>query len=262
MWLNNGGTINSNNNWLSNWESQISDFKKFFSETENSELAKQEYKALMKAMDKFIKDNFLKKEFYADLPDWTNPEIDDICNHSASDIENRIKEGKWILFMNACISQTLYFINKLKKTFPHLSDNIDLCIEILKLTQMGMNSAHTFIQIKIPDQEPLIIDFAHDNDVFVYQWKYTNRSKLATKTETIHTVPANSFTEDDTIFDIAIKWNILKQEDFDSSSHKLSNDFFSHMMNSRKWQLKNHNSKKKFENWQKNNKEVRIIKIA
>ncbi|MBR7036531.1 hypothetical protein IKI14_01300 [bacterium] len=70
--------------------------------------------------------------------------------------------------MNPCISQTLYFINRLKKEFPHLSGNTDLCVEILKLSKFNIHSVHTFIQIRVPNHEPIIIDFAHDNDVYIY----------------------------------------------------------------------------------------------
>jgi hypothetical protein len=40
-------------------------------------------------------------------------------------------------------------------------------------------------------------------------------------------VPVNSFNENDTIFDIAIKGHMLNEGDFDSSSQELHNDFFS-----------------------------------
>ena len=71
--------------------------------------------------------------------------------------------------MNPCISQTLYLVDKLKKLFPNLSEKMDLCVEFLKLTRLNINSVHTFIQIKSPNHEPIIIDFAHDNDVYIYQ---------------------------------------------------------------------------------------------
>ena len=69
--------------------------------------------------------------------------------------------------MNPCITQTLYFVNKLKKEFSHLSEKMELCVEILKLTKLNINSVHTFIQIRMPNNEPIIIDFAHDNDVYI-----------------------------------------------------------------------------------------------
>ena len=56
-------------------------------------LIEKEYEALPKMIENLIKENFLKKEFYENLPDWSNPEIDNVCNHSALDIENRVKEG-------------------------------------------------------------------------------------------------------------------------------------------------------------------------
>ena len=259
MWLNKRNTLTTGTSWHSEKEPQSkTDLKQNFSDNSDSELIEKEYEALPKMIESLIRENFLKKEFYENLPDWTNPEIDNICNHSASDIENRIKEGKWILFMNSCISQTLYFVDKLKKAFPHLAENTDLCIEVLRLVQPNLNSAHIFIQINISNHEPIIIDFAHDNDVFIYQGKYTNRSRLKTQTEKMLFVPVNSFDENDTIFDIAMKNNIFKEWDFDQSSHTLNNSFFSQMMSSRKDQLKKHNSREKFESWEKSNKEIRI----
>ena len=71
--------------------------------------------------------------------------------------------------MNPCISQTLYLINKLKKQLPHLSEKMDLCVEILKLSKLNINSVHAFIHINVPNHEPIIIDYAQDNDVYIYQ---------------------------------------------------------------------------------------------
>lgn len=236
-------------NWKSNKEHQLkSDLTDIFSENKNSESIEKEYETLPKIIENIIRKNFLKKEFYEDLPDWTNPEIDNICSHSASDIENRVKEGKWILFMNPCISQTLYLINKLKKNFSHLSEHIDLCIETLKLTKLNIHSIHTFIKIKMPHSEPIIIDYAHDNDVYIYQWKYTNRGSLAIITEDLRSIPVNSFTENDNIFDIATKSNILRECD-------------SEIFNSRKEQLKSHNTRSRFKHWQGKNKEIRIFNL-
>jgi len=236
-----------------------SDLKEIFSGSAESELLEKEYKTLVKDIDSIITHNFLKKEYYANLADGSNPEIDNICNHSASDIENRIAKGKGILFMNSCISQTLYLVNKLKKHFPHLSDKMNLCVEILKLSKLNINSVHTFIHINVPNHEPIIIDYAHDNDVYIYQWTYTNKSSHAITTENTISVPANSFSENDTIFDIAVKWHMLNEWDFDSSSQELHHDFFAWILNSRKEQLKSHNTKSRFEHWQEKNKEVRIF---
>lgn len=236
-----------------------SDFEEVLSESEKSELIEKEYEALTKNIESVITHNFLKKEYYANLPDGTNPEIDNICNHSASDIENRVNEGKWVLYMNSCISQTLYLIKKLKKEFPHLSEKMDLCVEILKLSKLNINSVHAYIHINIPNHEPIIIDYAHDNDVYIYQWIYTNKSSQAIKTESTHIIPVNSFSENDTIFDIAVKWHVLSEWDFDPSSQELHNDFFSWILNSRKEQLKSHNTQARFEHWQEKNKGVKIF---
>ena len=235
------------------------DLKDIFSERENFELIEKEYQSLLDSIEPIILSTFLKKEYYGNLPDWSNPEIDNICNHSASDIENRVREGKGILFMNPCISQTLYLVNRLKKLFPHLSEKMDLCVEILKLQKLNIHSVHTFIYINIPNHEQIIIDYAHDNDIYIYQGPYTNKSSQAIKTESTHTIPVNSFDENDTIFDIAVKWHMLNEWDFDPSSQELHNDFFSWILNSRIEQLKIHNTRSRFEHWQEKNKEVRIF---
>lgn len=249
MKLNENGIVNADINWQSVEKSQSkSDLADVFFENEKSESIEKEYEALPKIIENLIRKNFLKKEFYEDLPDWTNPEIDNICSHSASDIENRVKEGKWILFMNPCISQTLYLVNRLKKIFSHLSEHMDLCIETLSLSKLNIRSVHTFIKINIPHREPIIIDYAHDNDVYIYQWAYTNRASLAIKTEDLRCVPVNSFNENDNIFDIATKWNILKEWD-------------SEILNSRKEQLRSHNTRSRFEHWHEKNKEIRIFNL-
>ena len=229
-----------------------SDLADNFSEHNNSELIEKEYEALPKMIENLIKKYSLKKEFYENSPDWSNLEIDNICNHSAADIENRVNEEKWILYMNPCITQTLYFINKLKEEFPHLSKNMDLCIETLMLAKLNIRSVHTFIQINTPKNEPIIIDYAHDNDVYIYQWEYRNKSSQAIKTETkdnipnIRRIPVNSFGENDTIFDIAKRGNVIEEWDLEILNYRIK-------------QLKTHNNKNRFEHWQAKNKEIRIF---
>lgn len=259
--------LNNTNNLETNGaNNQISDNK--FSKSEdillslkNPKIIEKELEKLLNSIESLIRNNFLKKEYYENLQDWSNPEIDNICNHSALDIENRVKEGKWILYMNPCISQTLYLVNKLKKQFPHLSKKMNLCVEILKLSKLNINSVHAFISINVPNHEPIIIDYAQDNDVYIYQWLYTNKSSHAIKTESTHIIPVNSFSENDTIFDIAVKWHVLSEWDFDPSSQELHNDFFSWILNSRKEQLKTHNTQARFDHWQEKNKDVRIFNL-
>lgn len=236
-----------------------SELDNILSENKNSELIKKEYEVLLKNIETIIAHNFLKKEYYENLPDWTNPEIDNICNHSATDIENRIKAWKWVLYMNPCISQTLYLVNKLKKEFPHLSEKMELCIEVLKLSKLNIRSVHTFIQINLPNKEPIIIDYARDNDVYIYYWPYNNKSSHAIETESLHTIPANSFGENDNIFDMAVKSNILEEWEFDEKNQQLHNDFFSEILNSRKEHLISDNSKSRFERRKKTHGKVRIF---
>lgn len=260
MNLNKGENHNFNTISSSTQKSENkSDLDNILSESENSELIEKEYKALIKNVESIVSHNFLKKEYYENLPNWTNPEIDNICNHSAADIENRIKAWKWILYMNPCISQTLYLINKLKKEFPHLSENMELCLEILKLSKLNIRSVHTFIQINMPNREPLIIDYAHDNDVYIYEWHYTNKASFAIETEKTSSIPVNLFNENDNIFNIAVKSDILGEWEFDEKSQQLHNDFFSKILDSRKHQLVSYNTKSKFDHWEKNHGEIRIF---
>ncbi len=69
-----------------------SDLENVLSENEKSGLIEKEYEALTKNIESIISHNFLRKEYYANLPNGTNPEIDNICNHSALGLESRIKE--------------------------------------------------------------------------------------------------------------------------------------------------------------------------
>lgn len=261
MSLDKDNTLNNAPQPFNDDSANKSDLKNVFSEHENEEMIEEEYEALLKNIESIVISSFLRKEFYENLPDWSNPEIDNICNHSASDVEKRVKNWKWILFMNPCITQTLYFVNKLKKEFPHLSEKMELSVEILRLTKLNINSVHTFIQIRMPNSEPIIIDFAHDNDVYIYQWPYTNKSSHAIKTESTHSIPVNSFNENDTIFDIALKGHMLSEWEFDPNSQELHNNFFSWILNSRKEQLKAHNTKARFDKWRKKNKEVRVFNL-
>ena len=259
MESNNNLESDKTNNQISTNKDSTSE--KILSNFKNSKAVEREFETLLNNIETFIENNFLKKEYYENLPDWSNPEIDNICNHSALDVENRANEWKWIFYMNPCITQTLYFVDKLKKEFPHLSNHMDLCIETLRLSKLNIHSVHSFIQIRMPNHKPIIIDFAHDNDVYVYQWPYTNRCSYAIKTESTLSVPVNSFNEKDTIFDVAIKWHMLNEWDFDSSSQELRNDFFSWILDSRKEQLKSHNTKAKFERWLEKNDGIRIFNL-
>jgi hypothetical protein len=46
-----------------------SDLKNVFCEHEDSEIIEKEYEALLKNIETIVKNNFLKKEFYENLPD-------------------------------------------------------------------------------------------------------------------------------------------------------------------------------------------------
>ena len=147
---------------------------------------------------------FLKKEYYPNADDWSNEEISNIVAHSPSDIEKRKKEWKWVFYMNSCISQTLYTINKLKEIFPSPTRYINLWIEFLQFVDSGDVSAHAFIEIKIPSFSPIIIDYAHNNDVYIYKWEYKN-STPSIKSLNIVSIPSDHFNENDDIIQIAEK---------------------------------------------------------
>lgn len=211
-------------------------------------LIEKEYDSLTKNISSIIREWFLKKEYYPNPPHWQNLEIANICNHSASDIEERIKNGRWIFYMNPCLSQTLYSINKLKKTFPNLSKNANLCIEMLRLPELNIHNIHAYISITITDIKPIIIDYASNNNVFVYQWNYSNRSSQKIETESTFTIPAYSFGENDNIFDIAKRVGIIKEWDVR----------FNEMVDNLVKQLSKDNSESNYQNWEKNNQWVII----
>lgn len=214
-------------------------------------LIKNECNSLIKNINTIIKGWFLKKEYYPNPPRWQNLEIANICNHSARDIDERIKNGRWIFYMNPCLSQTLYSINKLKTAFPNLSKNASLCIEMLKLPNLNIHNIHTYISIDIPNNTPIIIDYARNNDVYVYQWEYSNRSSQKTEREKTFTIPAFSFEEKDNIFDIAKKFGIIKEWDVR----------FNEMINNLVKQLSKDNSESNYQNWEENNQWVVIYNL-
>lgn len=259
MWLNKRETVNTDINWQSEKESQSkTDLKHDFSESSNSELIEEEYKSLPKVIENLIRENFLKKEFYENLPDWTNPEIDNICKYSALDIEERKQLWKGIFYMNSCISQTLYLINKIKKYFPHLSEKINLCVEYLRLIKLQKPGVHVFIKVDMDWDEPIIIDFAHNNDVYIYRWPYKNQSTYPVLTKKILPIPINSFNWSDNIFDIAIKSHLMDKDGSAISASKGNDNIFREIRTARKSRLLTDNSVSKFEDWKKSNTEIRI----
>ena len=222
--------------------------KNTFNISDKSDLIKSECDSLLKNIDSIIKEWFLQKEYYPNPSNWLNFEIANICNHSASDIEKRLKNGMWIFYMNPCLSQTLYSINKLKKTFPNLSKNTDLCIEMLKLPDLNIHNIHAYILINTPDDKPIIIDYARNNDVYVYQWDYLNRSSQKTETETTFKIPAYSFNENDNIFARSKKFWIIKEWDTK----------FSDMINNLVKQLSKDNSESNYQRWEEKNQGIMV----
>ncbi|MDR0608280.1 MAG: hypothetical protein LBG52_08335 [Candidatus Peribacteria bacterium] len=89
-----------------------------------------------------------------------NDEMDSIWDISADDVEKK----KEICYMNPCIAQVLYTIKKLKEVYP--AKTIFLGVEFLSIEQRS--GFHFFIQIHY-NNDIYIIDFSHDNCVFLYQ---------------------------------------------------------------------------------------------
>ena len=219
-----------------------------FNVSDERELIKEELNSLIKNIDSIINERFLTKEYYPNPDSWQNIEIANICNHSASDIEERVKNGRWIFYMNPCLSQTLYSVNKLKKRFPNISKDTNLCIEMLRLPELNIHNIHAYISIQIPGNKPIIIDYARNNDVYVYQWDYSNKSSQKTETETTFSIPAYAFNEKDNIFDIAKRFGIIKEGDIR----------FNGMIDGLVKQLSKDNSESNYQNWSKNHQWIVI----
>lgn len=179
----------------------------------------------------FIPKCHLKREFYPNKPDWSNEEINNLINHSPADIENR----SWVFYMNPCISQTLYTINRLKEEFPDFDTN--LWIEFLEY-ETGLQSAHVFIQIRpnipgISPEKSIIIDYSRSNDICIYEWKYKNDTIGIKPNSEIMYISSKIFKSDYNIFLIAKEaWlEDDKITGFKKNLGKLQN----HLCNENKW---------------------------
>ena len=191
----------------------------------------------------FIPDCHLNREFYPNNPDWSNEEISNLINYSPADIENR----NWVFYMNPCISQTLYTINKLKEKFPDLKEYINLWIEFLEFENNKIQSAHAFIQINIPKWDKIIIDYARSNDVYIYQWDYKNNTD-GIISKTIIPIPSKVFDKSDNIFKIAEKaW--FDKESILEIKNNLS-ILLKHLCNENNWNSE-HTGEEKYKKWEK-----------
>ena len=191
----------------------------------------------------FIPECHLKREFYPNNPDWSNEEINNLINYSPTDIENR----SWVFYMNPCISQTLYTINKLKEKFPDLVEYINLWIEFLEFENNKIQSAHAFIEINVPNWNKMIIDYAHSNDVYIYQWEYKNNT-VGIKSKKVTSIPSKIFDKSDNIFKIA------KHAWFDDKSiSKIKANLtilLRHLCNENNWNSE-HTGEEKYKKWEK-----------
>ncbi len=185
----------------------------------------------------------LKREFYPNDSDWLNEEISNLINYSPVDIENR----SWVFYMNPCISQTLYTINKLKEKFPDLKEYINLWIEFLEFENNGIQSAHAFIEIDAPEWNKIIIDYARSNDVYIYQWDYKNNT-VGVKSKKIIPIPSKIFGKSDNIFKIAEKaW--FDKENILGIKNNLS-ILLKHLCNENNWNSE-HTGEEKYKKWGK-----------
>jgi hypothetical protein len=131
-----------------------------------------------------------------------NKELKHIWNISAEDIQQK----KEICYMNPCVAQSLLTIHKLKaqKNIYINPEDITLGIEFLSYPD-GRPSFHFFVTVKQQDKN-IIIDFSHDNKVFLYTGTYKNQNtKHHITSKQILTFPATDIQATDTIFDIAEK---------------------------------------------------------
>lgn len=148
----------------------------------------------------------------------SNDKLWDFTDPSAKEIKDMVEEWikisdkmvKWVFYMNPCFCLSLYLISKLKETYPNLAENIKLNVEIFKINDNP--SAHAFIEIDDNKEwNHLIIDYARNNDVYIYRWKYHNYSDGVQpflkdqKETTIVNIPANTFDDKDNIVSIAKK---------------------------------------------------------
>ena len=101
------------------------------------------------------------------------------------------------------------FYDALKKEYPSLVENIKLNVELFKINDNS--STHAFIEIKDGNEEPLIIDYARNNDAYIYRWEYHNDSdgvQPFLKDQeglTVVKITANMFDDGDNIGSIAKK---------------------------------------------------------
>ena len=203
------------------------------------------YLSFLGYIEEYIKHIFLNKEYYPNLQDWSNPEIDEMGKLSPYEIWKRLEKNKWIFYMRSCIPQTLYSINKIKEKFPELVNFINLYAEIYRDKEINILWAHFFILIKVPNRSQLIIDYAHDNDVYVYSWEYSNKSEHV-KTETLDfiSMPATAFNEKDsiiTIIETAKKSGKLDKLEFNPLDILFNNE-----------KLKKDNTPENFKKWLEN----------
>ena len=200
------------------------------------------YIYLLNCIEEYIKVISLKKEYYPNLPDWTNPEIDEMSKLSPYEIWKRLDEDKWIFYMRSCIPQTLYSIDKIKEKFSELVKFINLYAEIYRDKERNVLWAHFFILINVPNRSPLIIDYAHDNDVYIYSWEYSNKSEHV-KAETLGfiSMPATDFNDMDNII------NIIETANKSNKLDKLGFNPLDILFNNEK--LKKDNTLENFREW-------------
>ena len=54
------------------------------------------YLSLLNCIEKYIRRIHLNKEYYPNLQDWSNPEIDEMAKLSPYEIWKRLEKDKWI----------------------------------------------------------------------------------------------------------------------------------------------------------------------
>lgn len=223
-------------------------------------LSQENLKLLWQYFEHLISSNVLKKEYYPNNEDNSNEEIDCIWQHSASSIQKRLEEWKWIFYMNPCVSQTLYLINILREKVPDLEKKMRLCIEFLSIKKSDVHSVHAYIQIKLSPKKSIIIDYAHDNDVFIYEWWYTNKSgSNAINSDWLVSIPVEDFTKECSIIDIANNYFWKLEREFNQKWLRNQQiNSINKMIEQKIKKLKSDNTSKKFEIREKNHPNLKI----
>lgn len=163
------------------------------------------------------------QEVFSQLPKkrWNNQRI--VSQLWQRSIKQIIADGE-TCYMNPCADYTLVFLSKIKNVLDQ-KIVIELWIErgVYELKDVEIPIAHLFIKLT-DTQNTYIVDFASDNDVHIYPWKYKNQ-KPNIISVAINYIPSNNIIEDQDIFQIMESVGIyIPKEVFQAQIAKLQKD--------------------------------------